>query len=53
MLFLHLTEITRFHIFVLMAYLQTRRFQGKIYSHVKNNLVYTQFVDSTVKGTLM
>ena len=36
-----------------MAYLQTCRCQGKIYSHLKSNLVYTQFVDSPVKGTLI
>ena len=38
-LFLHLTEIT-----YLMAYLQTRRSWGKIYSHVKHNFVCTLLI---------
>ena len=39
-LFFHLIEITHFKN-ILMAYLQTCRSWGKIYSHVKNNFVYT------------
>ena len=51
-LFLHLVEITCFQKHT-DGYLQTCSCQGRIYSHVKNNLLYTQFVDSAVKVTLI
>ena len=48
-MFLHLVEITRFqkHTDGLL------RCRGKTYSHVKNNLVYTQSINSSVNGLLM
>ena len=42
-LFLHLIKITIFKN-ILMAYAQTCRSRGKIYSHVKNNFLYTLFI---------